>query len=205
MSRIGRFGLGLGFALGLGCGGPDNANQPPPKPPQPAPVAAPAPGTPGANRPAPPPPLDPVKKALRDEVRKRPFRPEEFVESETNRDPFRSFLSDFSGKPSIATQYKILIDTFSLDELKLIAIVGPAHGGGAYVPARAMFVDPQGKGVSIVRGDHFSKADAKVTRIDSDKGKVFVELKEDLGGGKTRVAERVLELHQNEPVEGATP
>jgi hypothetical protein len=206
-------GGALAVAL-IACG--DTPQAPPPQPPPPGapPGERPTPGAPGAKQ-APPPPVDPIKKALLDEVRKRAFRSEDFVESDANRDPFHSFLSDFSGGPSITTQYKILLPKYSLDELKLIAIVGPPtedlHGrsvpsrsGGGYTQARAMFLDPQGTGQSILRGDHFSKADARVMRIDSEKGKVFVELKEDLGSGKTRLVERVLELHQNEPAEGPT-
>jgi Tfp pilus assembly protein PilP len=158
-----------------------------------------------------PPPVDPVKAQLLAEVRKRGFRNEDFIESDANRDPFRCYLQDFAGGQAITTQYKILLPKYSLEELKLIAIVGPptvdsrgrtirlAHGRSAQ--ERAMFLDPAQTGVSVVRGEHLSKADAKVTRIDSEKGKVYVELKEDLGAGKTRTVERVLELHQGESPE----
>src|SRR5262249_33542299 len=126
------------LAVALGCG-PDYANQPiPPRPPSqnPPPVVA-QPGAPGA-KPAPPKPIDPVKKALLDEVRRRSFRSEDFVESESNRDPFRSFLHDFAGGTTVTTQYKILLPKYSLDELKLIAIVGPPTEDlhGRAVPVR---------------------------------------------------------------------
>jgi hypothetical protein len=61
-----------------------------------------------------------------------------------------------------------------------------------------MFVDPGGLGVSVVRGDHVSKADALVTRIAPDR--VFFQLEEDMGGGKTKSIERVVELHAGELV-----
>ncbi len=172
----------------------------------PAPAAAAAAAAPDAS-----------KKALLDEVRKRTFKNDDFIESDFNRDPFRSFLNDFAGGQMVENkQYVIKLPKLSLDELKLIAIIGPpteAIGGktvpaqageeGTYAQARAMFLDPGGMGVPVVRGDHVSKTDAKVVRVDAEKGKVYVELKEDLGGGKTTLVERVIELHQNEVVEGA--
>jgi hypothetical protein len=200
--------------VGLAACGEDAPPQPPTQPPRPAAPVNPAAAAGAAAAPAPP-PADPAKTALRDELRKRPFKNEDFVESETNRDPFHSFLADFAGQQQITTQYKILLPKYALEELKLVAIVGPPTedlggrtiaardaAGGRYTQARAMFLDPSGFGTAVVRGDHVSKADAKVVRIESEKGKVYVELKEDLGGGKTRLLERVLELHQNEAGEG---
>jgi type IV pilus assembly protein PilP len=193
----------LGVLALAACGDPE-PTAPPPKPAATAAKGAATPPTIGQAAT----PIDPAKAALLAELRKRPFKNADFVESEGNRDPFRSFLADFSGGQSITTQYKILLPKYSLDELKLIAIVGPptrGEGGGHYTQTRAMFLDPQGMGVSIVRGDHISKADAKVVRIETEKGKVYVELKEDAGGGKTRQVERALELHQSDSLEGANP
>jgi type IV pilus assembly protein PilP len=181
---------------------------------------APAGGAPGAAAPGAPGSPEAVKKQLLADLRKRPFKNEDFAESDLNRDPFRSFLADFGGTQVITNtrQYKVLLEKFSLEELKLIAIIGPptkeARGravpvrdldGRGITQSRAMFLDPTGMGVPIVRGDHLSKADAKVVRIDSEKGKVYVEIKEDLGGGKTTTVERVVELHQGEITEGAKP
>ena len=87
---------------------------------------------------------------------------------------------------------------YSLDEVKLQMVVGPPEvrgGGDSHVPARAMFVDPTGMGRTVVRGDHISRADAQVFRIDADKGQVIVKLREELGNGKSREVERVIELH----------
>ena len=162
-------------------------------------------------------PLDAVKQALLDDVRKRKFKNEDFVESETNRDPFRSFLSDFSGgQQPIAPQYDILMPKYSLDEIKLSMIVGPptetvknrvvpASGASRHVEPRAMFIDPTGMGVTVVRNKHISKADAKVVRIEPEASKVYVEIKEDLGNGKFRTVERVLELHAGEPATEGNP
>ena len=213
--------LVLSSLLGLAACG--DSSEPPEKAKKSSAMAAPVPmAAPAPSAAAAPVAVEQTKKVLLDEVRKRTFKNEDFIESDFNRDPFRSFLSDFSGGQTLngqVRQYKILLPKFSLDELKLIAIIGPptessvggkavpARAGeeGSYTQARAMFLDPAGMGVPIVRGDHISKADAKVVRVDGEKGKVYVELKEDLGSGKTAQVERVLELHQGEPTEGATP
>lgn len=187
----------LAAVVVAGCG-PDvpDPKAPPPRPPAPS-SAAPtgAPASPGAAAVAAvKPPLNPNKDALLAEVRKRQLGNEDFVEGEANRDPFRSFLSTFAVQPTVVgKQHKIIMEKFTLDELKLVGIVS-----GDGVSPRAMFVDPGGLGVSVVRGDHVSKADALVTRIAPDR--VFFQLEEDMGGGKTKSIERVVELHAGEMV-----
>jgi type IV pilus assembly protein PilP len=170
--------------LFLGCG--DDSSKAPPSPP-PRPSSAPA-ASPVAQLAAP----GTSKEALLAEVRKRQLTNEDFVESDTNRDPFRSYLSTFAVQPAInVTQHKIVLQKFGIDELKLVAIVA-----GDGVTPRAMFVDPGGMGVNVVRGDHVSKLDALVTRIAPDR--VFFEWDEDQGGGKTKKVDRVVELHAGE-------
>lgn len=176
-----------------GCGGdaPD-PKAPPPKPaaPRSAAPASPAAAAVAAARP----PVNPNKEALLAEVRKRQLGNEDFVEGEANRDPFRSFLSTFAVQPTVVgKQHKIVMEKFTLDELKLVGIVS-----GDGVSPRAMFVDPGGLGISVVRGDHVSKADALITRIAPDR--VFFQMEEDMGGGKTKAIERVVELHAGELV-----
>ncbi len=185
MNRI----LIIGAMLGLaGCGGTPPEPEPKPKPPAAAVAAAPA--TPVAQLGS---ALEQSKESLLAEVRKRQLANEDFVESETNRDPFRSYLSTFAAQVVINKQHKILMEKFSLDELKLIAIVG---GEGSAM--KAMFVEPTppGAGVTVARGDHVSKSDALVTRIAPDR--VFVQIEEDAGQGKVKTTERVLELHAGE-------
>jgi Tfp pilus assembly protein PilP len=134
------------------------------------------------------------KEALLAEARKRQLTSADFKESPTNRDPFRSFLTTFAAQVvNVKPQHRILLDKFALEELKLIAIVG---GNGTR--PKAMFVDPTGTGVAVVRGDHVSKVDALVSRIAPDR--VFFQLEEDLGGGKPKLTERVVELR---PINGA--
>jgi hypothetical protein len=177
--------------LFAGCGGPSEdskpINIPPPKsPPRAAagsPVAAMQPG------------VEQSKEAILAEVRKRQLSSEDFKESPENRDPFRSFLSTFATQVvNVKPQHRILAEKFALEELKLIAIVT-----GNDMQARAMFVDPAGAGVQLVRGDHVSKSDALVERVAPDR--VFFQLEEDLGGGgKPKLVERVVELHAGENI-----
>jgi type IV pilus assembly protein PilP len=171
------------------CGGEKPA-EPPPKPGKPP--AAPAAGPVAALQPT----AEQSKESLLQEVRKRQLSNEDFLESDSNRDPFRSYMSTFAAQVVINKQHKILMEKFSLDELKLIAIIG----GEGSTP-KAMFVEPSppGAGVMIQRGDHISKVDALVTRIAPDR--VFVAIEEDAGGGKAKTVERVLELHAGEGVQ----
>src|SRR3954465_5477552 len=173
----------------VACGGGEDAAKEKAPPPKPAPKAGGAASSPVAQLST---PIPASKEALLAEVRKRVLTNEDFAESDNNRDPFRNYLATFAAQPAIVTkQHKIVLQKFSLDELHLVAIVG-----GEGMPSRAMFIDPSGMGVNVVRGDHVSKADANVVRIAPDR--VFFEWDEDLGGGKTRKVERVVELHAGE-------
>jgi type IV pilus assembly protein PilP len=168
-------------ALLAGCSDPPNPPPPPPPTPAPAaPVAGPKPGTPAA----------PVKGTVIEEARKRALTKDDFTESDSNRDPFRSFLAGFAVQQVKHGQHPILCEKFSLDELKLSAIIT------GDVTARAMFIDPTGQGVIVVRGDHLSKADALVTRIAPDR--VYLRIDEDAGTEKSHVTERQIELHAGE-------
>jgi len=79
----------------------------------------------------------------------------EFGESERSRDPFRSFAAKLldDAKPRSGPQRRVLLDQYTLDELKLIGIVTRAE------PAKAMLVDPTGKGTVIQRGQLIGRAD----------------------------------------------
>lgn len=142
--------------------------------------------------------VEPGKEAVLEQVRKRPFLKDDFAEGEANRDPFRSFLQEFSSDTGVTAQYRILMPKYTLDELQLVAIAGPSRTGGQGGQGAhgAMFRDPTGAGEWVTRGDHVSRSDARVARIASDR--VVFEMKEDLGGGRTRTVERVLELHAGE-------
>lgn len=84
------------------------------------------------------------------------FAENDFVESDRNRDPFRSYASMFApdtSKKVAQTDRQIILPQYSLDELKLVAIVT----GGDY--PRAMVLDPGGKGWVLKRGDWVGRPD----------------------------------------------
>jgi hypothetical protein len=176
----------------VGCGDDEPPAKPlPPKPAAPAPVAA--AGTPVEALKAPTSVV--TADSLIAEARKRQLTAEDFKEADSNRDPFRNYLSVFAVQQNVVgpKQHKIVMQKFGLDEIKLVAIVA-----GDGVAPKAMFVDPSGLGITIVRGDHVSKLDASVVRISPDK--VFFQYEEDAGGGKTKMIDRVIELHAGEVV-----
>jgi type IV pilus assembly protein PilP len=72
----------------------------------------------------------------------------EFTESERSRDPFRAFAETFvdEARGRVRSQREVVLDQYAIDELKLSAIVTGIR------PARAMLVDPTGKGHVVVRG-----------------------------------------------------
>lgn len=79
----------------------------------------------------------------------------EFTEGEKNRDPFRSYAATFApqNRKLPGTQIDAVLAQYSIDEMKLVAIVT----GGDY--PRAMLLDPQNKGWVIKRGDYVGKPD----------------------------------------------
>lgn len=79
----------------------------------------------------------------------------DFSENDSNRDPFHNFARIFAPTVSSAAapEYTVILDKYSVDELKLVAIVSSTDG------ARAMFVDPQGKGWVVTRGMHLGKGE----------------------------------------------
>ena len=79
----------------------------------------------------------------------------EFTESDRNRDPFRSYASMFieQAKRPTVNQRMVVLSQYSIDELKLVAIVT----GGEY--PRAMLVDPTAKGWIVKKGDFIGRPD----------------------------------------------
>jgi type IV pilus assembly protein PilP len=76
------------------------------------------------------------------------FQEVEFAENERSRDPFRTFSETFveEDRTRVQSQRAVVLDRYSIDELKLVGIVTRIH------PAKAMLVDPTGKGHVIHRG-----------------------------------------------------
>lgn len=113
---------------------------------------------------------------------------QDFVEGAMNRDPFRSFLGEFAKPVREATQSqrKVKLQRYGLDEIKLIAIVS----GG--VRPRAMFRNPKGVGVVVVRGEYISKSEGRIKEIRPDK--VIIEIRGN-SEQQLKVADRTIELH----------
>lgn len=83
---------------------------------------------------------------------KRDFQERDFAESDGNRDPFRSFAADLvaQAKTRVVIQRKVLVDRYSLEELKLVGLV---TGN----PSRALLIDPTGLGWIAKVGDFVGK------------------------------------------------
>jgi type IV pilus assembly protein PilP len=79
----------------------------------------------------------------------------EFTESERTRDPFRVYAERFleEAKGRAKSQRDVVLSQYAIDELKLIGIVTRVN------PARAMLVDPNGKGVVVHRGQFVGRPD----------------------------------------------
>jgi type IV pilus assembly protein PilP len=123
-------------------------------------------------------------------ARSRALTKDDFTESDNNRDPFRSFLASFASQQVTIVKHHIILEKFALEELRLAGIVT-----GEMAP-KAMFIDPAGNGVTVVRGDHVSKSDALITRIAPDR--IYLRIEEDVGTDKARVTEREIALHAGE-------
>ncbi len=131
--------------LAVACGNADKALEQANKGPASARPAATAAADAGAMAAPAPPPLPRME-----------FAENDFVESDRNRDPFRSYASMFAPettKKVAQTDRQIILPQYSLDELKLVAIVT----GGEY--PRAMVLDPGGKGWVLKRGDWIGRPD----------------------------------------------
>ncbi len=108
--------------------------------------------TPTVTPPPPPNRIAPVAAAsasasLPAELKGPDYTENDFVESDHNRDPFRSSVAQTQAVSKQAlNQRKVELAQYSLDELKLVAIV---NGGDQ---SSAMFVDPSGKGTVVYRG-----------------------------------------------------
>jgi type IV pilus assembly protein PilP len=76
------------------------------------------------------------------------FQEAEFAENERSRDPFRSYGTLFveEAKSRVKSQRQVLLDQYAIEELKLVGIVTRIQ------PAKAMLVDPSGKGHVVHRG-----------------------------------------------------
>ena len=172
-----------------------------PGPNVPAPVvAAAAPAAPSADPNLVPPPKVEVQET-------------EFTENERSRDPFRSFAATFveDTKAKVHSQREVILSQYALDELKLIGIVTRAE------PAKAMLVDPTGKGFVIQRGNFVGRADVVTAagssgatyeinwRVDRIRSSDVVLIREDPSNPDVPSATRVIPLRPDEPPDTEIP
>jgi type IV pilus assembly protein PilP len=126
----------------------------------------------------------------------------DFVESDRNRDPFRAFVAqNQSANHQAQNQRKIELEQYSIDELKLVAIV---LGGDQ---PRAMFVDPSGKGTVVYRGTFICRPEVVHLggsngpeyqlnwRVDRIRDGDVVLIREDPAQPAIPAATRVVPLH----------
>ena len=130
----------------------------------------------------------------------------EFTENERSRDPFRSFAKSFAQdtKTRVHSQREVILSQYALDELKLIGIVTRAE------PAKAMLVDPTGKGFVIQRGQFVGRADVVQAvgaagtvyeinwRVDRIRSGDVVLVREDPSNPDVPSATRVIPLRPEE-------
>jgi hypothetical protein len=134
----------LALALG-GCGEETIAVGPPPTP---APTAP--------RPPAPTPPSD--AEVAPTGPTALTYRDEDFVEAETNRDPFRAYTNIFSPtRVREVVQRDVIMRHTPIDEMHLIAIVS-----GVANPS-AMLVDREGTGHTVHRGDYVGSVEVVQT------------------------------------------
>ncbi len=130
------------------------------------------------------------------------FQESEFSETDRSRDPFRSFqdliLAEVRG--NLRSQRNVVLDEYSIDELRLIGIVTGIR------PAKAMLVDPKGKGHVVERGQFIGRpetvqgAGAGATtfeinwRIDSIRDGDIVLVREDPNNPDVPSSTRVIAL-----------
>jgi type IV pilus assembly protein PilP len=81
------------------------------------------------------------------------YRDSDFVESDRNRDPFRSFANELKAKAPMVAQRAVIMPNTPIDSMRLIAIIS-----GINQP-RAMLVDEKGVGYVTARGDFVGRAD----------------------------------------------
>jgi type IV pilus assembly protein PilP len=173
----------------------------------------------GESKTSAPPPPPPVRtaplasasaSALPPELKGPEYTENDFVESDRNRDPFRSFL--VQNQPvnrQALNQRKVELAQYSIDELKLVAIV---QGGGR---PSAMFVDPTGKGTIVYKGTFVCRSEVVHIggsngpeyqlnwRIDRIRPGDVVLIREDPAQPAIPPATRVIPLHPEADKEAA--
>lgn len=140
------------------------------------------------------------------EVRRAAFRDDDFVESERNRDPFRSYSRMFSAKAPETTQRNVAMPNTPVEEMRLIGIItGTAR-------PRAMLVDPAGVGHVVERGAYVGRPQVVQAtenvqmmlhwRVDRIRANEVVLTREDPTDPSRPPLTRVVPLREGEDVSG---
>jgi type IV pilus assembly protein PilP len=167
------------LALALSTGAAACGNSTPTVPPPPPSRIAPAPSASAAGLPP--------------ELKGPEYTENDFVESDHNRDPFRSFLvQNQAVNRQALNQRKVELAQYSIEELKLVAIVtGTA-------PSSAMFVDPNGRGTVVYRGTFMCRSE--VVHIGGSNGPEY-----QLNWRVDRIREGDVVLIREDPAQPAIP
>jgi type IV pilus assembly protein PilP len=155
------------------------------------------PVTTSSSTPPPPTRVAPMASAsasgLPPELKGPEYTENDFVESDRNRDPFRSFLVQAQpANKEALNQRKVELAQYSLDELKLIAIVQ-----GSDQP-RAMFLDPTGKGTVVYKGTFICRPE--VVHLGGSNGPEY-----QLNWRIDRIREGDVVLIREDPAQPAIP
>jgi type IV pilus assembly protein PilP len=185
-------GMAAGLPLAVACGSSAPTAPPPPPNRAPPPVAASASAS-----------------GLPPELKGPEYTENDFVESDRNRDPFRSFMvQNQAVNRQALNQRKVELAQYSIDELKLVAIVLGADRN------RAMFLDPSGKGTVVYKGTFVCRSEVVHIggsngpeyqlnwRIDRIRDGDVVLIREDPAQPAIPPATRVIPLHPEAEKEG---
>lgn len=135
------------------------------------------------------------------------FQEAEFSENERSRDPFRSYARIFAAEArgAVRSQRQVVLDQYSIDELRLIGIITRIH------PAKAMLVDPTGVGHVVQRGQFVGRPEVVQSgnlggttqeinwRIDRIRDGDVVLVREDPQNPDVPSATRVIALRPDTP------
>ncbi|MBI5529759.1 MAG: pilus assembly protein PilP [Deltaproteobacteria bacterium] len=116
-------------------------------------------GCPGKPPPPPPPPAVQQEEAAQDKPQEQPSY---FYTPIGKRDPFRPFFVDVRKEPVGLDRARTELETFDLEQLRLVAILT-----GMETPM-AMVEDPENKGYPITIGTPIGKNGGRVSRITRD-------------------------------------
>jgi Tfp pilus assembly protein PilP len=133
--------------------------------------------------------------------------PIDFNDATNMRDPFQSYAREFAdeAKKRVRSQRDVVLDQYSLDELKLAGLVTGIR------PARAMLIDPTKKGTVVTEGQFIGRAevvqggtsgaDYEINwRVDRIRGDDIVLVREDPSNPDVPSATRVIPLRPDEVV-----